>query len=199
MTMKRLILAAMLMAWGVVDAQTAGVLSFTAATTTGNGSVTPVLTWSTTPAANSCVASGDAAWLGSKVVSGSATLPATTKSVTYNLQCSWGKATVTVNWVAPTLNTDNTPLTDLNGFKVYWSGTGGDFSQSVPGAGVTSLTVTPVPAGTFDFTVAAVNKNSVESAKSAPATATTTTAVVTKSVGITVNPVPMAPTNVTVN
>jgi hypothetical protein len=177
-------------------AQTAGTITFTAQTTTGVGSVTPALSWSTTPAATGCTASGD--WTGAKPSSGALTLPAITKSATYNLSCAWGKSTVTASWSPPTQNTDGSSLTDLAGFKLYWAGTGGSFSQSVPGAGVTTITVTPVPAGLYSFTVTALNANGVESDKTAPVAFTNTTASVSKSVGITVNAQPNPPSNVTV-
>ncbi len=176
-------------------AQTAGTITFTAQTTTGVGSVLPALTWSTTPAATSCTASGD--WTGAKTASGSQSLPAITKSATYNLACSWGKTSVATSWTPPTQNTDGTALADLAVFKVYWTGSGGSFSQTV-GGGITSLLVTPNPAGTYEYTVTAVNALGVESDRSNKVSATTGTSTVTKSVGITVNAQPNPPSNVTV-
>src|SRR5678815_2204382 len=64
-------------------AQTAGTITFTANKTSATGSLTPVLTWSTTPVASSCTASG--AWSGTKFASGSQTLATITTSKSYTV------------------------------------------------------------------------------------------------------------------
>jgi hypothetical protein len=77
-------------------------LTFTAQTTTGNGSVVPALTWATSPAAQSCTASGDPAWTGTKAAAGTQTLAAITSSKTYQLVCTWpGDTTATISWTDP--------------------------------------------------------------------------------------------------
>lgn len=181
----------------VVSAQTAGTITFNSTSNTGVGSVTTTLTWSTTPVAASCVATGDPAWAGAKAASGTQTLTGITKSATLNLQCSWGKADLTVRWEAPTKNTDGTSLTDLAGFKVYWTGTGGSFSSYLPGASLTSALITPTTAGTYSFSVTAANANGIESDKSNSVSGTNTAATATKAIGIVVNAQPNAPTGVT--
>ena len=41
-------------------------------------------------------------------------------STNYTLTCTWGTGSATVNWTAPTTNTDGTPLTNLAAFRVYY-------------------------------------------------------------------------------
>lgn len=109
--MKRLFaLATLLLASGAALAQT---VTLTPSVTSGNGSLTTKLTWSTQPAAASCSASGHASWSGTKAASGSVDLPAITSSGTYTLtlSCDWPvDNTATVTWVAPTTHTDGAPL-----------------------------------------------------------------------------------------
>lgn len=202
--MMKKILLSLALALGVSSAiaQTTPTITFGANVTTGNGSVTPVLTWSTTPAAQSCTATGD--WSGSKAASGTQTLTAITKSATYNLSCTWqGDNTITLKWTPPTTNTDGSTLTDLAGYKVYY-GTSPTMSVNTikdVGPSSSSVTLGPLAAGTWYMVMSAYNAAGVESDKvpvpvlSKTLTASTSTS---KTVGIVVNPVPLAPTNVTV-
>jgi hypothetical protein len=78
-------------------------------------------------------------------------------------------ASVTLSWVAPTTNTDGTPMTDLAGYRVFYGTATGQYSQtlSVPSPGVTSVVVEGLAAGnTWYFATKAVNASSVESAYS---------------------------------
>jgi len=200
--MKRLFtLAAIALLAGVAHAQTAGVVNLAVTPASGNGSVTPTATWSTTPAAASCAASG--AWSGAKAASGTQALPAVTANASYTLTCTWagtpGGARVT--WTAPTLNTDGSPLTDLAGFRVMYgrSATALDTSDYVTGATVTSRNLTGLASGTWYFAVRAVNSRGLESDTSNIASKVVTatgggTASATASV--TVNAVPAPPTGV---
>lgn len=193
------LIALQILAVSSAYAQTAGTITFTAATTTGDGKVTPVLTWSTTPAATSCAASGD--WTGTKAASGTQTLPDITKSATYNLTCTWGaKNSAVLTWTAPTQNTDGTTLTDLAGFHVYYGDTAVNLNQTatVTGATVKTTTIQPLAAGTWFFAISAFNARNIDSERSAPVSITLAAASGNKSVGITVNPVPNPPTNLTV-
>ena len=96
---------------GRASAQTSPTLTFTAELTRGVETITPKLTWSTTPAADSCTASGDAAWTGTKPGAGSVTLPAVNTSKTYSLVCSWPGDTARLSWTAPTQYTNGDALT----------------------------------------------------------------------------------------
>lgn len=184
------------------QAQAAPVLTFTAETVTGVGSVVPKLTWSTTPAATSCVASGDTAWTGGKAAAGTVTLAATTSSKTYTLTCSWpGDTSAKLTWVAPTTNTDGSALTDLAGYRVKHGASSSALSTIVPvnSAATTTHTVTGLASGTRYFAVTAINAAGVESALSNIVSKTiNATASINRTVGITVNPQPNPPANLTV-
>jgi len=178
----------------VAQAQTAGTINFTANQTTATGSLTPVLTWSTSPVASSCTASG--AWSGTKFASGSETLPTITASKSYTLTCSWGGGSATVNWTAPTTNTNGTPLTNLAGFKVLFGTSASALNQSqmVNDPRATSKTLSSLGAGTWYFAVRAVNSNQVESDSSNVGQKTINAATAAKTVNITINAAPPPPT-----
>lgn len=206
-------LAAIFMATNA-HAQTAPTMTFTAQTTTGNGSVVPAFTWSTTPAAQSCTATAtpaDPNWSGSKPVSGSKTLAAITSSVNYSLQCSWlGDTTATVSWTAPTTNTDGTALakcttettgTCLKSFLVLRGSDAtsvGMDSKPVADPTATSFAWTGLAVGTHWFSVQAVNANGVMSDQAVPPVSKVITAgsAITRTVSITVNPKPSPATGV---
>ena len=188
-----------LMVTGVAHAQTAPSLTFAAENVTGAGSVTPRLTWSTTPAAQSCTASGD--WSGTKAASGTETLAAITASRTYNLTCTWPAGTsATLRWTPPTTNTDGSALTDLRSFTVHYgtSATALAQTKAVSSATATSDTVTGLAAGTWYFCVRAVNAASITSDCSNTVSKVLSASNVNRSVGIVVNPKPAAPTALTV-
>lgn len=94
-------------------AQAANTVSFELTTAVSNNQITPTLTWSTSPAASSCTASGATDWTGTKAVSGTVTLAAfpATESRGYVLLCSWpGETQAALTWTAPTTFTDGTAL-----------------------------------------------------------------------------------------
>jgi hypothetical protein len=150
------------------------------------GSLTPVLTWSTTPVASSCKATGG--WTGTKFASGKETLPAITASKSYTLTCTWGGGTATFSVTAPTQNTDGSTLTDLAGYKAVYgtSSTNLNQSQSFSNPKATSLTVTGLSAGTWYFAVRAVNSKGLESANSNVAQKTITASSAAKTVYMTI-------------
>jgi hypothetical protein len=71
----------------------------------------------------------------------------------------------TIGWTAPTQNTDGTQLTDLAGFRIYYSTSSStlDKSVTVADAGTTSYTVTNLAAGTWYFVVRAYTAGGLES------------------------------------
>src|SRR5688572_22209524 len=100
----RAVLAALLLVPSFLLAQT---LNFSVASaTTGGPTITPRLTWSTTPAATSCTASGASDWSGVKGPSGVVTLAPIAYSQTYTLVCSWPSTTgsIPLQWTPPTHN-----------------------------------------------------------------------------------------------
>lgn len=178
---------------------TAGTVTLTATPSSGKASVPVTLTWSTTPAAVSCVGSGGSndgaqGWSGTLPPSGSYTVPvALITTQTYTVTCTWTDNTATLTWVAPTQNTDGSPLTDLTSYNVYEGPTSppGKIIAS-PAAGVTSYTATALPAGTNYFAVTAVNSKQQESTLSNIASKATS-ATASSSTTVTVTVLPAAP------
>ena len=195
--MRKMLLAVALAALPFIAAAQ-NTLTFTAETETGTETVTPVLSWDTTPAANTCTASGD--WTGNKGAFGIETLAPISSSATYNLTCEWLDNTATLTWTAPTQNTDGTPLTDLTGFWVHYGATSGNYSVTVqyPDPNQTTAVITPLTPGLWFFVATAYNALGVESDFSNEAQKLLTQESDVKSVGITVNPKPASPENLTV-
>lgn len=167
-----------------------------------DGKLVPVLTWTSSPVLDgTCNATG--AWSGVKAGSGTETLPEITASKTYGLTCSWPSqsGSATINWTAPTTNTDGTPLTNLASYEVV-AGTNPDaltrVSTALPTA--TSKLITGLSGGTWYFGVMAVTSSDVRSALSnvisKPVGAPPFSA--SGSVTITIRPVPSAPVLTTV-
>lgn len=171
--MKRVLLGiALLLAAGSLAAQTAPTGSFTLATQiNANGTLTPALTWSTTPAATSCTASGDSAWAGTKAASGTQTLaafPASTPKA-YALVCNWpGDTQALLTWTPPTENTDGSALTNLAGYRVNWGASSTALTQSaqIANPATTTYTISNLTAGTWFFGVKAYTSQGAESALS---------------------------------
>jgi serine protease len=177
----------LLLLGALAQAQSAGTITFTANKTSATGSLVPVLTWSTSPVATSCVAGGG--WSGTKFASGSETLATITSSKSYTLTCSWGNGSASVSWVKPTRNADGSTLTNLAGFKVVFGNSASSLSQSkaVNNASATSTSIAALASGTWYFAVRAVNSNGVESANSAVASKTISSASAVKTVNITIS------------
>lgn len=146
---------------GVAMAQTAPSLAFDLGTVTNaSGQVVPALTWSTTPTASSCTASGDSAWSGTKAASGTQTLPATLDPHEYALACTFpGSTQAVLRWVSPTTNTDGSAYSNPKGFLVNFgtSASALTSSRSVNQSTATTATVTDLTAGTYYFCVRALN------------------------------------------
>jgi hypothetical protein len=101
-------------------------ITMTPSITSGNGTLTIDLTWSTNPAlpaGTPCQASAvpaTAEWDGPKAGSGSVTgLGPFTADQRLTLMCAFpGDSQVTYSWVPPTQNTNGTSLTDLSGYRI---------------------------------------------------------------------------------
>jgi len=74
-----------------------------------------------------------------------------------------GSAAVTLSWDAPTTNDDNTQLTDLNGYRVYYGTSSGHYTRSANIGNFTTATVSNLPSGVWYFTVTAINSSGIES------------------------------------
>jgi hypothetical protein len=185
MNTKLLAWALALLCAGAASAQTAGVVTLSASPSSGTGSVTPTLTWSTNPVATSCRASGG--WSGTKAASGRQTLTAINATTNYTLTCSWGSGSATVRWTAPTTNTNGSALTNLARFKIVYGSSSTSLTQSymVDDPTRRSATINLAP-GTWYFAARAVNTSNVESANSniGSKTVTGATSAATTTVGV---------------
>lgn len=71
--------------------------------------------------------------------------------------------TATLEWTAPTENSDGSALTDLAGYKVHYGASSGSYSQTIEAGNVTTYQVTGLPEGfTYYFVVTAYNQARVE-------------------------------------
>jgi hypothetical protein len=177
----------LLLLGSLAQAQTAGTITFTANKTSATGSLVPVLTWSTTPVASSCTASG--AWSGTKFASGSETLASISSSKSYTLTCNWGGGSSTISWTKPTTNSDGSALTNLAGYKVLFGNSASALNQSkaVNDAAARSTTISALGAGTWYFAVRAVNSSGVESNNSSVVSKTISSVSAAKTVAITIS------------
>lgn len=178
------LLGAFLVVGGVTAAKAQNTVSFSLSTaiSADRQTLTPTLTWSTTPAATSCSASGDAAWAGAKAASGAVTLAAfpSTEARGYVLQCNWpGDTQAALAWVPPTTFTDGTAMpkcaasTDtgpcLAGYEIEFGTSATALNQSrfhmfpqSTGTPVTGLT----PGTTYFFAIRAIAGTGAQSALS---------------------------------
>ncbi len=171
---------------GASYAQTAGVVTLKANQTTAQGSLVPVLTWSTNPVATSCQASGG--WSGTKAASGTLTLPRISGSTNYTLTCTWGTGSATVNWTPPTANTDGSALTDLARFKVVYGTSASSLTRTAVVDDPTrrQTTISSLAPATWYFAVRAVKSNGVESINSNVASKAVKGATAAKTVSISI-------------
>ncbi len=72
---------------------------------------------------------------------------------------------ISISWTTPLRNTDGSSLTDIAGYVVSYGTSPTNLSKSLPqqGAGVTSATITGLPAGTYYIAVATVNSTGIKS------------------------------------
>ncbi len=72
---------------------------------------------------------------------------------------------VTLNWSAPTRNTDGSALTDLSGYRVSYGTDSREYSSSVavPGVAANSVELEGLTAGTWYFAIKSINRAGVES------------------------------------
>jgi hypothetical protein len=83
-------------------------------------------------------------------------------------------AAVTLNWGAPSANSDGSALTDLAGYKILYGRSAGGLDQSVSitNPSVNSYLVENLASGTWYFSVVSVNAAGIESMPSSVASAT---------------------------
>ena len=96
------------------------------------------------------------------VTDGTATVSLPSFTLTVQ-QIQTGSATI--RWTPPTSNTDNSPLTNLRGYRIYYGTSSTNLNQvfEIANAGVTSGVVENLAPGTWYFAVKAYNTSNVES------------------------------------
>jgi hypothetical protein len=82
---------------------------------------------------------------------------------------STGKGTALVSWTPPTNNTDDSTLTDLAGFKIYYGTFPGEYDQTITinNSGLSSYLVENLASSDWFFVMTAFNSSGIESAYSA--------------------------------
>jgi hypothetical protein len=75
---------------------------------------------------------------------------------------------VTLTWVAPTDNTNGTPLTDLAGYHIHYGTSQDNMTQVIDlaGSSTTEFEVSGLAPGTYYFAVSAYTTEGTESAES---------------------------------
>jgi hypothetical protein len=94
---------------------------------------------------------------------------ATTSLASFSISVTQvGTGSATVNWMPPTMNTDNTVLTNLAGYRILYGTSPTSLTQQIvlPDASLTSYVVQNLSPGTYYFAVRARNGNGTESAVS---------------------------------
>ena len=76
--------------------------------------------------------------------------------------------TVTLSWIAPTGNTNGTPLTDLAGYHIHYGTSQDNLAKVIDlaGTGTTEYEVSGLAPGTYYFAVTAYTAMGTESAQS---------------------------------
>ena len=79
-----------------------------------------------------------------------------------------GPGTVTLSWIAPTGNTNGTPLTDLAGYHIHYGTSQDNLAKVIDlaGTGTTEYEVPGLAPGTYYFAVTAYTAMGTESAQS---------------------------------
>jgi hypothetical protein len=148
---------------------------FTASVAQGISPVATKFTWTCpagTVSASATSPGNQSAWTGIKATSGVQTLTGIKLTADYKLDCTLpaGTASATLTWVAPTTNTDGSPLTNLAGYRIQFGATSDTLGNQVDIANPLALsgTVDKIPGGTWLFGVKAYSKDSIESVWSSP-------------------------------
>ena len=83
-------------------------------------------------------------------------------------QSGTSPGTVTLTWVAPTDNTNGTPLTDLAGYHIHYGTSQDNMTQVIDLAGnsTTEFEVSGLAPGTYYFAISAYTALGTESAES---------------------------------
>jgi hypothetical protein len=81
---------------------------------------------------------------------------------------------VTLGWVAPTQNSNGTPITDLAGYKIHYGTASQDYTQvvSIANPSLSRYVLDSLPSGTYYFAISSYNSQGLESPLSGEITST---------------------------
>jgi len=98
--------------------------------------------------------------------SSTTTPPPTTSTTT-------SSTAVTLGWVAPTQNSNGTPITDLAGYKIHYGTVSQDYTQvvSITNPSLSRYVLDSLASGTYYFAISSYNSQGVESPLSGEITA----------------------------
>ena len=87
---------------------------------------------------------------------------------------SSASTSVTLGWVAPTANSDGSPITNLAGYKIHYGTSSSDYTETVAlnNAGLTRYVLDNLKSGTYYFAITAYNAQGMESPLSGEITTT---------------------------
>jgi Putative Ig domain len=81
---------------------------------------------------------------------------------------SGGTGTASISWIAPTENTDGTPVTDLAGYHLYYGTNASELTETITVQGAASINYvfSDLDPGTYYFAIVAYNSAGTDSGKS---------------------------------
>ncbi|HEX4674813.1 MAG TPA: fibronectin type III domain-containing protein [Steroidobacteraceae bacterium] len=149
-------------------------------------------TSTTTTGSNSQTAADSGSTGGSSTTSGSTTSGSTTSGSTTSGSTTSGSTTttgstgstkpttpvtgttVTLGWVAPTENSNGTPITDLAGYKIHYGTTSENYTKvvAVSNPSLSRYVLDSLASGTYFFAITAYNSKGIESTLSGEISAT---------------------------
>jgi hypothetical protein len=139
--------------------------TFTVTPATGTSPLSVTIAWDvSTFTGGTCTASGS--WTGAKALTGSQVVTNLTANATYTLTCTRPvRASASLQWTAPTRNTDGTTLTNLAGYRISYglNATALTNAVQVPSPTTTNYIVGNLNPGTWHFGVRAYTTTGVDS------------------------------------
>lgn len=170
--------------------------TFTVTPTAGTSPLAVTIAWNVSPfSGGTCTASGS--WTGAKALSGTQNVTNLTANATYTLTCTRSiRSSASLQWTAPTRNTDGTTLTTLAGYRISYGLSATALTNAIQVASPTTVSyiVENLDPGTWHFGVRAYTTTGAESdlsnIVSKVATTTTETRASTRDVVVTPKPEP---------
>lgn len=139
--------------------------TFTVTPSSGAAPLSVAIAWNVSSfSGGTCTASGS--WSGAKPLSGSQTITNLTANASYTLTCTRSvRGSASLQWTAPTRNTDGSTLTTLAGYRIAYGTSAASLTSAiqVPSPSTTNHIVGNLDAGTYYFGVRAYTSTGAES------------------------------------